>query len=168
MSFVGTLKVSAKGDRELVMAREFNADQELVFECFTTPDLVKKWLHGPDGWEMIVCEIDLKVGGKYRYVWKSLKDGTIMGMGGEYKEISGPKKIVCTEVFDESWYAGDAIVTTTFTESKGITSMVVTILYGSKETRDMVIKSPMEGGVAQSYNRLETLLNGLTETAKRK
>lgn len=166
MDFVGTLKVEAKGERELVMTREFNADKDLVFDCFTKPELIKRWLYGPDGWSLDVCEVDLKVGGKYRYVWKYLKDGSTMGAGGIYKEISGPDKLVCTESFDEAWYPGEALITNTFVETSGKTFVTINILYETKEGRDIVIKSPMEGGASQSYNRLETLLNTLTETSQ--
>lgn len=167
-SFVGTLKVEAKGDREIVMTREFNAGKDLVFDCFTKPELIKRWLYGPDGWSLDVCTVDLKVGGKYRYVWKYLKDGSTMGAGGTYREISGPDKLVQTESFDESWYPGEALLTTTFVEKSGRTYITINILYETKEGRDTVIKSPMEGGASQSYNRLETLLNSLIETSKGK
>jgi len=82
-----TLKVTAPGDREIVMTREFNAPRRMVFDAFTKPELVKQWLLGPPGWSMPVCEIDLKVGGAYRYVWRRDSDGTEMGMGGVYREI---------------------------------------------------------------------------------
>ena len=84
----GKLKVSASGDREIVMTRSFNAPRRLVFDAFTKPELVRQWLLGPDGWSMPVCEIDLRVGGKYRYVWRRDSDGTSMGMGGVDDTIS--------------------------------------------------------------------------------
>ncbi|TGK01831.1 ATPase [Leptospira langatensis] len=152
------VKVEAQGEREILMTREFNAPRDLVFECHTKPELIKRWLLGPDGWIMDVCDVDLRVGGKYRYVWKKIADGTMMGMGGTYKVVSRPESIHCTEIFDEAWYAGEALVQSSFTEKNERTTLKVTILYNSKETRDMVLKSPMESGVAASYNRLEDLL----------
>ncbi|TGK04003.1 ATPase [Leptospira semungkisensis] len=157
------LKVTAQGEREIVMTRDFDAPRDLVFECHTKPELLKKWLLGPDGWIMEVCEVNLKIGGKYRYVWKQIADGITMGMGGEFKVITRPELIHCTEVFDEAWYPGEALVQSHFLEKNERTTLIVTILYNSKETRDMVLKSPMEGGVAISYNRLEDLMETLTK-----
>src|SRR6266566_1501711 len=86
MNNPGNLKLTTRGDREIVITRVFDAPRSLVFEAFTKPELVKQWLLGPEGWSMPVCEIDLRVGGKYRYVWRHVK-GQEMGMGGEFREI---------------------------------------------------------------------------------
>jgi len=154
----GTLKIAAHGDRELVMTRVLNAPRSLVFDAFTKPELVKRWLLGPDGWSMPVCEIDLRVGGTYRYVWRNDRNGTEMGMGGVYREIVIPERLVSTEKFDEAWYPGQAVGTVVFVERGGKTTVTQTVLYDSRETRDGVLKSPMESGVAASYDRLEALL----------
>src|SRR6267378_5192290 len=106
MNNPGNLKLTPRGDREIVITRVFDAPRKLVFDAFTKPELVKQWLLGPDGWSMPVCEIDLKVGGKYRYVWRRDNDGTEMGMRGVFREIVAPERIVHTEKFDEAWYAG--------------------------------------------------------------
>jgi uncharacterized protein YndB with AHSA1/START domain len=153
-----TLKVTASGDREIVMTRVFDAPRRLVFDACTKPELVKRWLLGPDGWSMPVCEIDLRVGGKYRYVWRRDRDGTDMGMGGVYREIVAPERIVATEVFDDPWYPGEAVGTLVLVEQGGKTTLTQTMLYESRETRDAVLKSPMESGVAASYDRLAELL----------
>ncbi len=153
-----TLKIEARGDREIVMIRDFEAPRPLVWEAFTKPELVKQWLLGPPGWSMPVCEIDLRVGGKYRYVWRRDKDGTEMGMGGVYREIVVPERIVATEQFDQEWYPGEAVGTTILIERGGRTTLTQTMLYNSRETRDAVLKSPMESGVAASYDRLAGLL----------
>src|SRR5687767_1299978 len=113
--------VAAQGDRELVITREFNATRDLVLEAYTECKYLKRWLLGPEGWTMPGCEIDLKVGGKYRWVWRKEKDGTEMGAGGEYREIERPAKLVATEKFDEAWYPGEAVSTVTFTENDGRT-----------------------------------------------
>ena len=99
---MGTLKVTTPSEREIVMTRVFDAPRQLLFEAHTKPDLVKRWLLGPPGWSMPVCEIDLRVGGKFRYVWRRDNDGTQMGMGGVYREIEAPERIVNTEKFDEA------------------------------------------------------------------
>lgn len=103
-----TLQVEARGDHEIVMTRVLNAPRHLVFDAFTKPELLKRWLGVFGGWELAVCEIDLRVGGKYRWVWRNA-DGTEMGMGGVYREIAPPEKIVSTEKFDEAWYPGEGL-----------------------------------------------------------
>jgi len=158
MNTPGNLKLTTRGDREIVITRAFDAPRKLVFDAFTTPALVKQWLLGPDGWSMPVCEIDLKVGGKYRYVWRRDKDGTEMGMGGVYREIVTPERIVATEKFDQSWYPGEAVGTFVLAEQAGKTTLTETILYESREARDGVLKSGMKKGVVASYDRLEKLL----------
>lgn len=122
------LKVTTSGDRELVMKREFDAPRRIVFDAFTKPELLKRWLFGPDGWTLDVCDIDLKVGGKYRYVWKRAANGTTMGMGGVYREVVPPERIVATEKFDESWYPGEAVSTVLLTEQGRRTTLTQTLL----------------------------------------
>jgi uncharacterized protein YndB with AHSA1/START domain len=153
----GKLKVSTPSDRELAMTRVFDAPRSMVFDAWTRPELLKRWLGVFGGWTFAVCEVDLRVGGKYRFVWRG-KDGNEMGMGGLYREIVRPERIVCTEKFDDPWYEGDAIDTTTFVERAGKTTMTTTVLYASKEIRDAVLKSPMESGVAKSYDKLAEVL----------
>jgi len=157
MTEAGALKLTTRGDREIVMTRVFDAPRALVFKAFTTPELVKQWLLGPPGWSMPVCEIDLRVGGRYRYVWRHTH-GNEMGMGGVYREIVAPEKVVATEKFDESWYPGEAVGTILLIEQGGRTTLTQTVLYESREARDGVLKSPMESGVAAGYDRLATLL----------
>lgn len=158
-----TFNITAHGDREIVVTRVFDASRRLVFDAYTKPELVKKWLLGPDGWSMPVCEIDLRAGGKYRYVWRNDSNGQEMGMGGIYREVVVPERFVATEVFDEAWYPGEAVDTIVLVEKDGRTSMTQTtmtqtILYNSRETRDAVLKSPMQKGMAMSYDRLEGFL----------
>jgi uncharacterized protein YndB with AHSA1/START domain len=153
----GNLKLTTQGDREIVMTREFNAPRRMVFEAFTKPELVKQWLLGPPGWSMPVCEIDLRVGGTYRYVWRQDSDRSEMGMGGVFREIVPQERVVCTEVFDTAWYPGEAVNTLVLSEQGGKTTITTTVLYQSREARDAVLKSGMEKGVAASYNRLAEL-----------
>jgi len=140
------------------LTRVFKAPRHLVFDALTKPELVKQWLLGPPGWTMPVCEIDLRVGGQYRYVWRRDSNGTEMGMGGVYREIVAPERIVATEKFDEAWYPGEALGTTVLVEQGRKTTVAQTMLYQSRESRDAVLKSGMEKGVAMSYDRLEQLL----------
>jgi uncharacterized protein YndB with AHSA1/START domain len=157
----GTFNLTTRGDREIVMSRVFNAPRALVFEALTKPELVRRWLLGPPGWSMPVCEIDLRVGGTYRYVWRRDTDGTEMGMGGVYREIVVPERVVATEEFDQAWYPGGAVGTLQLSEQSGMTTLTQTVLYDSREARDAVVKSPMESGVVASYNRLEEVLVSL-------
>lgn len=156
-----TLKVEARGDREIVMTRVFDAPRRLVFDAFTKPELLKRWLTGPPGWTMPVCEIDLRVGGALRYLWRG-PAGEEMGMSGVFREITPPDRIVGTEKFDQSWYPGEAVGTVVLTEQGGKTTLTQTIVYESREARDMVLKSPMEQGLGMSYNSLAALLSQLT------
>ena len=158
MNKTGTLNITPRGDREIVMTRVFDAPRTLVFQAFTKPELVQRWLLGPSGWTMPVCEMDLRVGGAFRWVWRREADGTEMGMGGVYREITPPARLVHTERFDNPWYPGDALVTTVLAEQAGRTALTLTVRYESREARDGVLKSGMESGVAASYDRLEETL----------
>jgi uncharacterized protein YndB with AHSA1/START domain len=157
MRNVGKMTIDTPGDREVVMTRDFDAPRQLVYDAYTKPELVARWLTGPAGWTMPVCEIDLKVGGKYRYVWQNAQ-GKSMSSGGVYREIVPPERVVATERFEDPWYPGEAVATTTFVEADGRTTMTMSIQYDSKETRDMVVKTGMEGGVAYSFDQLEQIL----------
>lgn len=160
MKNTGTLKVTTPIDREIAMTRVFEAPRRLVFDALTKPELLKRWFFGPPGWSLVVCEIDLKVGGAYRYVWRG-RDGTEMGMRGVYREIVPPERIVGTESFDESWYPGEALGTTVLVEQGGRTTLTLTVRYESREARDAVLKTPMEQGLAAAYDRLAELLASL-------
>jgi uncharacterized protein YndB with AHSA1/START domain len=151
------LKLVTRGDREIVMTRVFNAPRALVFDAHTKPELVRRWLLGPPGWTMPVCEIDLRVGGKYRYVWRG-PDGAEMGMGGVHREIVVPERIVCTQLFDQDWTGGEALGTVVLAESGGKTTLTNVVRYSTPEARDGALKTPMEQGVAASYDSLESLL----------
>ena len=158
------LKVEARGEREIVMTRDFDAPRQLVFDAFTKPDLLKRWMYGPEGWTFAVCEIDLRVGGRYRFVWQG--HGTEMGLGGIYREIVAPVRIVSTERFDEAWYPGEATGTVVLTERAGTTTLTQTLQYESRAARDGMLKSPMESGVTASYDRLEKLMASMARIEK--
>jgi uncharacterized protein YndB with AHSA1/START domain len=159
------LMVEARGDRELVISRTFNAPVQMVFDAHTKPELVRQWLLGPDGWTMPICEIDLRVGGKYRYVWKKEKTGDEMGMGGEFLEVDQPNLYVATEKFDQAWYPGGAVATATFEGHGGVTVFQNVVRYESNEAREAVLASPMDEGLAAGYDRLENLLNSQAQAA---
>ena len=153
------LRVEAEGERTIRMTRSFNAVRAAVFDAWTKPELLRRWLLGPgDHWSMPICEVDLRVGGTYRFVWRNGMDGAQMGLRVEYLEVVFPSRIVATEKFDDSWYPGGAVVVSDFLEREGITTLTQRITYDSAAARDGVLRSPMEGGVRMSYNRLEGLL----------
>jgi uncharacterized protein (TIGR03086 family) len=151
------LSVEARGDREIVMTRTFAAPRHLIWEALTRPELLKRWLGVFDGWTMPTCEIDLRVGGAYQYVWRG-PDGSRLGMHGLFREIVPPERIVYTEAFDESWYPGEALVTAVLDEQTGQTTLTMTSLFESREGRDMALQSGMEHGVAAGYDALDGVL----------
>jgi uncharacterized protein YndB with AHSA1/START domain len=156
MTNIGLLEVTTPSDREIAMTRVFNAPARLVFDAWTKPELIKRWLGVRAGWTMAVCEVDLKVGGAYRFVWRG-PDMT-MGMRGLYREVVRPERLVSTEVFDDPWYEGEAVDTLVLVEQDGKTTVTTTVRYASREVRDAVIKSSMATGVAEGYDKLAELL----------
>jgi uncharacterized protein YndB with AHSA1/START domain/DNA-binding transcriptional ArsR family regulator len=156
----GTLQMSTPSDREIEMTRVFTAPRRLVFDAFTKPDLLKLWFFGPPGGSLVVCEVGLRVGDSFRYVWRG-PDGTEIGMRGIVREIEPPERLVATEKFDEPWYPGEAVGTIVLVEQGGKTTLTQTILYESREARDTVLRTPIEHGVAMGYDRLAELLASL-------
>jgi uncharacterized protein YndB with AHSA1/START domain len=154
MQNTGTLQVTTPSDREVVLTRIFDAPRELVYDALTKPELLKRWF-GPRGWSLIVCEVDLRVGGAWRFVLRG-PDGSEMGMGGVYRELVRPERTVHTETFDD--YPGESVVTGVLVERDRKTTLTGTVLYESKEIRDAVISSGMEHGAAESYDKLAELL----------
>ena len=153
-----TFKVTTPSEREVAITRVFDAPRTLVFDALTKPELLKRWLLGPPGNSMPICETDLRVGGGYRWVWRNDKDGKEMGVRGVFREIIPPARLVATEKFDVAWYPGEATVTQSLAEEKGKTRLMLTVKYESKEARDTVLKTGMEQGIAASYDRLEEVL----------
>jgi uncharacterized protein YndB with AHSA1/START domain len=139
------------------MSRVFDAPRNLVFDAWTKPELLERWLGVREGWSMVVCEVDLRVGGAYRFLWRG-PDGTEMGMGGVYREIAPPERLVATESFDDPWYSGEALDTIVLVEEGGKTTATTTVLYESEEIRDAVLESGMARGVAESYDMLAEYL----------
>lgn len=151
-----TMTITLPSDREITMARVFDAPRPLVFDCWTKPELLKRWLLGPAGWEFAVCDVDLRVGGAYRYVWRK-ENGTEIGMGGVHLEVVIPERIVNTQLFDQDWTGGEAIGTLVLTEENGRTMTTNTILYASKEARDVALETGVKG-MEIGYDRLDDVL----------
>lgn len=150
------LIIEARGETELAIIRTFNAPREMVFDAWTKPELLKRWF-GPRRWQLTECEIDLRPGGRWRYVMTS-DSGEVMGMSGTFRDISPPERLVSTEEFDDAWYEGEGLTTTEFVEENGRTTVTTIVRYDTREIRDAVLASPMESGVAEGYDRLEELL----------
>ena len=157
MTEAATLQVSTPNDLEVVVTRTFNAPRALVFRAYTEPDLLKRWLLGPPDWTMPVCEVDLRVGGRYRYEWAG-PDGDTLAMGGVFKEIAPPERLVTTELFDEDWTGGETTNTLVLEERDGKTTITNTVRYASKEARDAALQTGMTDGMETGYKRLDDLL----------
>ena len=149
-----TLQFTTPSSREIAWTRVFDARRSLVFDALTKPELVKRWLGVRSGWSMPVCEIDLRVGGSLRYLWRKDSKGMEMGMRGIYREIVPSERIVNTETFDDPWFPGEALDTTVLVERDGKTTLTTTVLYDSQEIRDGVLQCGIERGVAEGYDRL--------------
>jgi uncharacterized protein YndB with AHSA1/START domain len=151
--------VTPLSDKEIVIRRVFNAPKRLVFDALTKPEMLKNWFWGPDGWTLAVCDVDLKVGGETRYVWR--KGDIEMGMSSVCLELDPPNRMVSKERFDDPWYEGEATGTMELVENEGKTTLTTTMRYETEAARDSVLKSPMDEGLAVGYNRLEAYLETL-------
>lgn len=159
----GPLAVATPSDTEIVLTRAFAASRQLVFDALTTPDLLARW-HGAQGWNLVECDVDLRVGGAWRFVSRG-PGGAEMTMSGVYREVDPPARLVHTEALEHG-DAGDALVTMVLDEHSGSTTLTTTIRYPTRELRDAVVATRMAGGVGESYDRLAEVLAS-TEAADR-
>ncbi|HET7619428.1 MAG TPA: SRPBCC family protein [Vicinamibacterales bacterium] len=160
-------QVTQPSEREVKVVRSFRAPRALVYRAFTEPALVRRWMLGPPGWSMPACDMDVRVGGRYRWSWRNDTDGSEFGFSGAFREVQPPSRIVHTEAYEPGTVGGgypgqDAIVTTTFTEDAGVTTMETTIDFGSKEARDAAVATGMTSGMEQSYQLLDRLITELS------
>jgi uncharacterized protein YndB with AHSA1/START domain len=158
------LTVTTPSDREIVMTREFDAPRELVFEALTKPEHLVRWF-GRRQDRLAVCEVDLRAGGSARYVWR-FEDGSEMGITDVYREITPPERIVFAETFDEPYtgeMGGETLNTLTLEEGEGKTTLTGTTLYKSREDRDRALQTGMEVGAAETFDRLDELLETLKQ-----
>jgi uncharacterized protein YndB with AHSA1/START domain/effector-binding domain-containing protein len=158
MKNVGALTITLPSDREIAMTRAFDAPRRLVWDAYTKPELMKRWGGGPPGWDLVVCEIDLRVGGSWRWVIAG-PNGEKMGLGGVYQEIAPRERLVSTEKFDQPWYEGEATSRIDLAERAGKTTLTLTVQYASQKVRDAVLATPMAEGVAAGYDRLAEVLD---------
>jgi uncharacterized protein YndB with AHSA1/START domain len=156
-----SFKATTPSDREIVLTRLFDAPQHLVFEAMTRPEHVRRWWGNLDArYSMPICEIDLRVGGTWRFVGRGPKGE--YGFHGEYREIVRPERLVFTEIYDP-FPDVESIVTSVFAADGSKTRLTVTALYPSLEVRDSVMKTGMANGAAISYDRLEDLVRELQQ-----
>lgn len=161
---MGSAVITLPSDRDILITRAFDAPANLVFEAWTTPEHVRNWW-GFQEHEMTVCEIDLRIGGTWRFVSR-MDDGTEVGFHGVYQEVDPPHRLVYTETFEGfegeggPWEEGTSLNTLTLVERDGVTTLSVLATYESKAARDEVIESGMERGLQVSFDRLERILTG--------
>jgi uncharacterized protein YndB with AHSA1/START domain len=156
-----SLQVTTPSDREIALTRVLDAPRALVWKAYTTPELLKRWLGVHNGWTLDVCEVDLRVGGAYRYVWRG-PGGAEMGMRGTFREVVAPERLVTDERFDQAWYEGQCIGTVTLVERAGKTTLTMNLRYDSRAVRDAVLQSPMKEGMGAGFDTLAQLLRTLT------
>jgi uncharacterized protein YndB with AHSA1/START domain len=155
---IGVTTYTTPSDREVVITRVVGAPRRVVFEAFTNTRHVPNWLIGPEGWTMPVCEIDLRPGGRWRYVYRK-GDGSEMTMQGSYREVVPPERLVSTESWGSEW--PETVNTMVLTEQDGLTTITITVRYPSKEARDAALETGMKEGMDQGFARLDTLLETL-------
>lgn len=150
-----TLKVAPSGERETVVTRIFDAPRSRVFDAWTKPELLGRWF-GPKGWSLVACEVDLTVGGAWRFVVRRA-NGSEIAMRGIYREIERPERLVYSQTFDLEDFPGESLVTMSLVEDRGRTTLTQTALYPSRELRDADV-GPTEHGATESYERLDEYL----------
>jgi len=147
--------LATPSDREIVVTRVVNAPRRLVWEAYTNPAHVPRWMLGPQGWTMPVCEIDLRIGAGWHFVWRRA-DGSEMAMRGVYREIVPPERLVSTEAWGGDW--PETINTLLLSEEDGKTTITSRVLYPSKAARDVALKTGMLDGMTVSFDRLAEYL----------
>lgn len=157
MTIARTVSVETPNDLEIVVERWFDAPPDLLFDCYTKPELVRRWLTGAEGWSLETCEIDLRVGGTYRYVWIGPEEVT-MGMTGLYHEIEPVDRLVSTEHFDDDFGMGKMLMTLSLIAEGDATRLGTAILFESKAQRDAAVATGMTDGMGQSFISLDALL----------
>ena len=163
MKMANALTVTTPSDLEIVMTRTFDAPRRLVWDAMTRPELVRRWLYAPEGWEMTTCEMDVRVGGRFRWAWNG-PDGTpAMTIAGVNREVSPPHRVVHTQTMrmggDDAPPLGELVATLELTEQdERTTTLRMTLVFNSKQERDGALQSGMERGVGAGYEKLDTVL----------
>lgn len=157
------IEVTQPSDREVRVVRTFKAPRQLVWDAHTKPELVQKWMLGPPGWSMPVCEMDVRAGGDYKWRWRSDEDGKQFGFHGTFTEVNAPTKLVHDEYYDAGDVGGDmpsnepAVITLELSEADGVTTLVCTMTFASKEASDGAVSTGMTDGMEMGYVRLDDM-----------
>jgi uncharacterized protein YndB with AHSA1/START domain len=154
----GVTSYTTPTDREFEIKRVVDAPRHVVFDAWTRPEHIQQWLLGPEGWTMPVCEMDLRPGGAWHYVWRKA-DGVEMEMSGSVREVVPPERLVTTEKWGPEW--PETINSLVLTEEGGQTTVTLTLTYPSKEARDAALETGMKGGMEESFARFDKLLTSL-------
>ena len=155
-------EVTSPSDREVRVTRTFNAPRQMVWDAHTRPELVQRW-QGYDDWDMPVCDMDVRVGGKYKWQWRNRDDGKQFGFFGTFTVVNAPSKLVHEQYFDpgnmdSAMPAGDpCIVSLELSEQNGVTTLVCNLMFVSKEARDGAVSTGMTDGMEYSYGRLDDM-----------
>jgi len=150
------LTITTPGDRDIVVVREFDAPRDLVFLCYSKPELLRRWYGMPD-WTTFVCDIDFRVGGRYRIGQRS-PDGYELASQGVYTGIVEPERIDQTEYYDDDWTKGGSVNSVVFTEKGGRTTTTLTVTCSSPEARAAAAATPMATGMEIGFKRLDAVL----------
>ena len=156
-------QVTLPSDREVRVTRSFKASRQLLWDAHTKPELVVKWMLGPPGWSMPVCEMDVREGGAYLWRWKSDADGKVFGFHGTFNEVNEPAKLVHDEYYDAGDIGGSmpasdpALVTLDLSETNGVTTLICTMRFASKEARDGAVATGMTDGMEMGFARLDEM-----------
>lgn len=154
--------VALPSDRAVRVTRTFNAPRQLVWDAHITPDLIRRW-QGYDGWDMPVCDMDVRVGGKYKWLWRNLDDGKQFGFFGTFTEVDAPSTLVHEQYYDPGDMdfamptGAPCIVSLALREQDGVTTLVCHMTFASKEARDDAVATGMTDGMEHSYTRLDDL-----------
>ena len=161
-NFYKTTDVETTSDTSIVVRRSFNASKDLVYKAFTTPALLRRWMGAMPGWEMTICEMDMKEGGKYHWAWKNTEQKMEFGFIGKFNKVSPLQQLVQTQTFDPGTMGGDmgkeCLITMTFTEADGKTTVAEEIRYQSAEDMKQALSTGMTDGIEVSYANLDTVL----------
>lgn len=155
----GKLTVTTPSATAVAVERTFEAPARLVWDAHTKPELIRQWLTGPEGWSMPVCEVDLRVGGRYRFEWGHPSEQGF-GTGGEFTVVEPHTRLRSTERMDG--FEGEAANLYEFSEQDGRTTLLLTMEFGSQEARDGAVATGMTDGMGASFDRLEALLPSIT------
>ena len=154
-------EVALPSARSVRVTRTFNAPRQLVWDAHVKPELVQQW-QGYDGWDMPECDMDVRVGGKYKWLWRNRDDGRQFGFFGTFTEVDDPSKLVYEQYYDPgdmdfAMPAGPCIVSLELREQNRVTTLVCNLTFGSKEARDAAVSTGMTDGMEHSYTRLDDM-----------